>query len=36
MTRNHDLTKVVDSVRKHIGTLEAKVIELKQLVRIAF
>ncbi len=34
--RNRDLTKVVDSVRQHIGTLEAKVTELKQLVRIAF
>ena len=36
MTRNRDLAKAVDSVRKHIGTLEAKVSELKQLVRIAF
>jgi hypothetical protein len=34
--RNRNLTKVVDSVRQHIGTLEAKVTELKQLVRIAF
>jgi hypothetical protein len=34
--RNRDLTKVVDSVRQHIGTLEAKVTELKQLVLIAF
>lgn len=34
--RNHDLTKAVDSVRHHVRTLEATVIELKQLVRIAF